>query len=133
MRESVHLSTINCPISLADSITVIKKKRKSRALPVEISFRRPVQKGILWLDDTYPGWVDRINTSILDMDSCTACILGQLTEYDPYVDAPDVLPNGYEWSMAHGFCASVVHRTSFWVELTKTWIEAIERRRKTKK
>jgi hypothetical protein len=34
--------------------------------------------GAAWLDDKYPGWVDRIDLAALEMSDCNACILGQV-------------------------------------------------------
>lgn len=37
-----------------------------------------VSNGVAWLNHYHPGWRDRIDTQILDMENWDVCILGQL-------------------------------------------------------
>lgn len=37
-----------------------------------------VADGAAWLDEKYPGWFDKIDLAILDLGSCTQCVLGQV-------------------------------------------------------
>lgn len=37
-----------------------------------------VARGAEWLDRKYPGWVDAIDVSILDVSDCHQCVLGQV-------------------------------------------------------
>jgi hypothetical protein len=37
-----------------------------------------VAAGAAWLDEHHPGWVDRIDLNVLDLESPCFCVLGQL-------------------------------------------------------
>ncbi len=40
---------------------------------------RAVRSGADWLDQEFPGWVDRIDLDEFDITFCRTCIMGQLT------------------------------------------------------
>jgi hypothetical protein len=40
--------------------------------------REKVERGALLLDERHPGWHHKINLNELNLESCTACVLGQL-------------------------------------------------------
>ena len=44
----------------------------------EQKYRENVQRGIAYLNDNVPGWFNRIDLDILDLNSCSKCIKGQL-------------------------------------------------------
>lgn len=51
-----------------------------------------VADGAAWLDEKYPQWFDKIDLGILDMGSCTRCVLGQVyTGVIPEVEKGQVL------------------------------------------
>jgi hypothetical protein len=79
-----------------------------------------VDRGAALLDARLPGWRDVIDASQLDLNSCQACVLGQLFgDYSRGLCLLDVADA--EW---YGFYAS--HRTT-WQRLTAAWHKAVER------
>ena len=47
-----------------------------------------IQLGVLYLDDTQPGWQDKIDILKLDINSYSSCVLGQVrgrnTDFEDY-------------------------------------------------
>ncbi len=37
-----------------------------------------VERGMEWLDQKYPDWLERVRPENLDLSYCTNCVLGQL-------------------------------------------------------
>ncbi|KXK63382.1 hypothetical protein AWW66_03450 [Micromonospora rosaria] len=37
-----------------------------------------VTAGVAWLDQHHPGWADRIDVDVLDLDDSLSCVLGQV-------------------------------------------------------
>jgi hypothetical protein len=58
-----------------------------------------VATGARWLDSILPGWHRTIDTSMLDLDSCCNCILGQL--FDKEAAPGGSGPNGYTYAAYH--------------------------------
>lgn len=56
-------------------------------------FEREIAQGINFLNNVYPGWVDKINLNELDMGNSRKCIIGQL--YGDYCDIIEKLESEY--------------------------------------
>lgn len=54
-----------------------------------------VAAGAALLDTKVPGWRDRIDMDILDLDSTVCCIIGQLSDRGFYAYAYEVLGLGH--------------------------------------
>lgn len=85
-----------------------------------------VEKGAAYLDDRYPGWVERIDLDKLDMLNATCCVLAQASGKNYHTLPPAVR----ESAVNLGF---TLHDTaeydSSWVVLTNSWADLIRRRR----
>lgn len=60
-----------------------------------------VKRGAAWMDEHYPGWIERINLSELDMNNCHRCIIGQTI--GDYFQAKFDDDYREEWANEHGF------------------------------
>jgi hypothetical protein len=49
---------------------------------LEISVQQRVRNGARWLDENFPGWMDRINLDTLALDDANTCICGQVFNED---------------------------------------------------
>ena len=58
------------------------------------NYPKTIKAAALILDNEYPGWANKIDTSTLDMEDGTKCILGQL--YEDYYTGVIKLFNCYE-------------------------------------
>lgn len=96
-----------------------------------------VPRGVAWLDENRPGWVNEIDLARLDMKLSTDCILGQL--YGRFWNAPsvnvfDALP-GVEWATERGFWCNVTDDSGqlgvaeSYEILNREWINTILDRR----
>ena len=60
-----------------------------------------ITRGIAWLDQHAPGWVDRIDLDVLDVADPERCPLGQI--FGSYTDGLDVI--GQRFGSPGGFCS----------------------------
>lgn len=44
-----------------------------------MAYEAQIAKGVALLDEKVPGWLDRIDLAALRLDSCSRCVLGQLS------------------------------------------------------
>lgn len=86
--------------------------------------RLAVEDGAVILDQTRPGWVDRVNLTELDMAHCMRCVIGQLAgTYDDGL--VDLGLNDYD-AYAYGFAT-----VESYPDLTEVWRDLIRARRGT--
>jgi len=99
----------------------------------ETEVEAAVARGAELLDRIEPGWAARIGLGLLDMASCSRCVLGQV--YGDYSFAHrvwDVIDDGDD-AVAYGF--EIRHRPTFaedqdaWEDLERLWADEILRRR----
>lgn len=58
---------------------------------IRFELGRRADRGIDWLNDNDPGWLDRIEVALLDMENGSSCVLGQLGgSYRDYTDRVSV-------------------------------------------
>lgn len=118
-----------------------------RADPDEVEAR--VERGTESLDNTMPGWWEKVDLSTLDISSCSRCVLGQVfkTHVKDWQNAfnygRDVLCEGsHQTAVADGFSArywsdlgddvsdvegvAVLHDE--WAQLHTAWHHVIEAR-----
>ncbi|MER7164521.1 hypothetical protein ABT336_00360 [Micromonospora sp. NPDC000207] len=79
-----------------------------------------VTAGLAWLDQNHPGWPDRIDLDVLDIEDPLSCVLGQ-TVGDFWL-----VPISYDEATAMGF--EVPPGDPGRIELTEAWRRAIEER-----
>lgn len=73
---STTLDTYHDPIErvMAESIVADPPETK----PAEDDLDPRVLKGVLYLDEHYPGWANRINLRTFDLSQSENCVVGQL-------------------------------------------------------
>lgn len=91
-----------------------------------------VQRGMRWLDTTYPGWLWRIDLERLWMSTVETCILGQLASCYGGNFYSECETRGLEWhTLVHLGIATHRHTRhskeykSAYGQLTATWKKAI--------
>lgn len=72
-----------------------------------------VARGVVFLDEQFPGWRGYVHAGTLDLTSCEECVLGQLAAKHPKVagniSSPDYqtmltyLDKNPEWAKENGF------------------------------
>jgi hypothetical protein len=88
-----------------------------------------IKRGMELLDSTRPGWRNKIDLTLLDMNDSDFCIIGQLTGnyYDHYQDILGPVLHEYESvdqaAAAYGFQLDWIGRN--YIELTEDWREAL--------
>lgn len=70
--------------------------------------RMAVKQGIDWLDENYPGWERRIDTSQLKMENCERCVIGQAVNDMSYWSTIEYASGSFgdysiQWAIDHGF------------------------------
>jgi len=100
-----------------------------------------VARGVALLDETVPGWRDRIDLDTLDVESTSACVLGQVfaadAEHDGWyggwgVGMRDLFGETDEvHSVPHGFEAPTDNdetssRTNNYARLNEAWFVALD-------
>lgn len=92
-----------------------------------------VKAGAAFLDENYPGWLDRINLDELHMDSCDACIIGQVAgcyrKVYPYLDSVHDTEAGTAEAASLGFAIDATDYTDRWPLLADAWRRHITARR----
>lgn len=95
-----------------------------------------IQLGVLYLDDTQPGWQDKIDILKLDINSYSSCVLGQVrgrnTDFEDYREETWKL---HDWLEVQGIEvdgnaaeAAGFDSTDFDQEgLTRAWVEVLGR------
>lgn len=90
-----------------------------------------VRRGMELLDTTRPGWRDKIDLTILDMNDTQCCIIGQLADdyYKSYEAILEPVLNEYrnleEAAVAYGFQLDYFTDSPNYKELTEAWREAL--------
>ena len=85
-----------------------------------------VKKGATLLDRISPTWFKKVNLDKLNMQLCSACILGQL--YKDYWNGIDTLQEYFlEENFDERKYGFLTNRTSFHI-LNKYWIKEIQER-----
>lgn len=104
----------------------------------EEDVRIAVRHGSAWFDENHPGWAGKIDLSMLYMDSCDNCIIGQAVGY--YYDAVAIATweldeeDAEIWAAEHGFCAALNLVADFPAEqkyyraLEVIWAEEVKKR-----
>lgn len=82
-----------------------------------------VTRGAAWLDENYPGWVDRIDLGALDMANECWCVVGQANPNGDYYQAMDDQWLD-EWHLGFTLLFG-----DDWGLLTEAWKTEIRRRR----
>lgn len=95
-----------------------------------------VARGVEWLDAAIVGWRERIDTSLLDLGECYACVLGQLAGEWVHADYADVLnwltrgvgpEDADRFMIEHGFtlyrrsAGEIPNVVTAYTTLTDTW------------
>ncbi len=66
-----------------------------------------VVEGTKWLDETHPGWEEKIDTDDFDMDDSHGCVIGNVMgSYWNLINLPGEYnenKKSIEWADAHGF------------------------------
>lgn len=67
-----------------------------------------VKTGAYWMDESYPGWAQKIKLNYFKMDQCEHCIVGQaIGDYHTAIAAATgtkpMSRSGSEWAVEHGF------------------------------
>lgn len=98
--------------------------------------RERVERGIAYLDRMTPGWDQRIDLEMLDMNSCTRCVLGQLYgDYEHGLTKIGLRAPYAAWMEAESTKAAVNYGfftrrgISRWDRLTELWRELLQARR----
>lgn len=104
-----------------------------------MDFTKQIDKGVAYLDEYEPGWLDVINTERLNLAGACKCILGQLADYDSTGAMFDdyVLEHDLDdlWLCEHGFMLMEGVEPTPWLpdgvhvpypELTNQWKKRIE-------
>jgi hypothetical protein len=97
-----------------------------------------VNRGVEFLDEHLPGWVEKIDLDTLDLAVPCMCVLGQL-EGDFWlamahhghaeVNEFGTIRPDWDWSHAHGFSRPTVFDYAQYQALTNTWKHRVEMRR----
>ena len=90
-----------------------------------------IQLGVLYLDDTQPGWQDKIDILKLDINSYSSCVLGQVrgrnTDFEDYREETWKLHDCIEVD-GNAAEAAGFDSTDFDQEgLTRAWVEVLGR------
>lgn len=95
---------------------------------------KTVDRGAAFLDETLPGWAERIDTDTLDLSSTCNCVLGQLYRYEhprlrktytAFERMLDVLGVDWERSRRLGFA---IWGNARYSNLTAAWRRKIRER-----
>jgi hypothetical protein len=61
----------------------------------DLSIAERVANGVTWLDEHMPDWPSKLSVTVLDIEDCQRCVLGQL--FGSFQEAPEVAT----WSSIH--------------------------------
>ena len=106
-----------------------------------LSFPQRVRNGIALLDTGMPGWIDKVDVSILNMRNPEFCLLGQIMGSvrdtltgrmrNGYWRSAEVFPIGSLSVFDQGFSLNASESLLYWEELTAEWKKAIRERKET--
>ena len=86
-------------------------------------FKQKIEKGIKFLDQNYPDWLDKIDVSELNLNDCHQCVMGQLL--GNYIFARK--KHGINTLHKLGF--NITDRYPNHLQLTKEWKETIKNKK----
>ena len=93
---------------------------RNRDEEVEEEVNVRVRNGARWLDENFPGWVDRIDLETLNLANSESCICGQVFEQKSNNSITSVglywSSDGYDYAFTHLF------------DEANSWITALVRR-----
>lgn len=92
-----------------------------------INLEAQVKLGTEWLDSNRPGWYEKIDINLLQMNSCKSCIFGQLD--GDYLYAMDLIKKKplSNWATDRGFCPDTMTQAE---QLTILWKDVIVNKKK---
>lgn len=107
-------------------------------------FKSNVERGIVWLNEHFPGWENQLKPYNLRMGSCTACVFGQLTGHYHHIVYSGMrpIPRKYKadellWEEAVklGFDMDLIKEEDdcsglTYDDLTEEWVTQLEERMK---
>lgn len=85
-------------------------------------YTEQIERGVEWLNENYPGWVNKIDLKQLEMVNCFSCVLGQL--YRDFFDAPTEV-SGFNIDAKYGFNISTEEHWDNYDILTQEWKDKI--------
>ncbi len=89
------------------------------------NLREAVQRGIMFLDQKIPDWLDKVgDPDTLGMNSCTDCLLCRVTGASDYIDARQAAGLRFGEGDSYGFSGSI---GTCW-RLTPIWRKEIQAR-----
>lgn len=141
--------------SYVDHPDVWSRTGKADLTPLEVVFELTrsvecnVERGVTWLNDNVPDWLDIVDVDRLDMGSETDCLLAQLYGGN-YFNAPEELTGRPTWwmksnpTLADQGANAVLYGFDVWrsdlhakpddpVELTAVWRRTIIRLRRERR
>jgi hypothetical protein len=78
------------------------------------------RRGAAWLDQTMPGWFQKVDPISLDIGGSNTCVIGQLYgDYNKWVDKVSA-----DFARRHGFYVTHV-KDKNWDKQQKAWIDEI--------
>lgn len=104
-----------------------------------IGVREAVRRGANWLDVNHLGWANRVNLSMLQMNSCSNCVIGQAVGdyYETIMLASDDT-GSEEWAIDNGFCGKdywdpetgydMEAEKAYYLRLEELWAEEVRGR-----
>lgn len=89
-------------------------------------FEQNIQKGVEFLDQNYPNWLDKVDVSELDLSDCHQCIMGQL--FGHYIKGKRKY--GGEKMKKFGFSVEIgLLSDKQFEQLTEEWKQAIKHKK----
>lgn len=70
---------------------------------MRLSVKERVANGARWLDENFPGWMDRINLETLDLNDSERCICGQVFKEEAAVSSDWIIDSGYGYARRNLF------------------------------
>lgn len=118
---SYELGSLYVPSARADVSTVdIDWSMVDQSMP------RCVDRGLLYVQRTYPEAARRIRLDSLDMLTKDSCVLGQI--HGNYTDSPEYRERGADFCVAHGFYIRLTpgdNVAELYDTLTALWSKAL--------
>lgn len=105
---------------------------------VHESMSAAIRRGMDWLDEQFPGWLEQIDPESIDLSSSCDCLLGTLDHnfYEAMLRAGHaevsdfgIITPDWEWARDHGFAATSSIHFEEWDVLTAMWRQRIAMRK----